>query len=287
MSRTILIAALAMIAVVFGTGPAAAHEGGAEEAAFRVSVVHAVPGLGVDVTVGEGSRFKGVDLGEMIYLGSETDEDLQLVFKRTGTNEVVFETVVDLSTDERISMIFASNPDGGYQLDRIVHAPPPIAAGAGRLLVRNLDAQPIDVTLTTNGAVVFDGILGGDEQRIDLPPGPLDLTFMQSDIQSDSGADGQFVETQVDVSDGDETVVYLVGSFESGTATTADEVVHDLDIDPSASAPVDLESVLKSRNSQRGWVGYVGAAVAAALLLGPALVYAKRRAAPATARKSG
>ncbi|GLK17810.1 DUF4397 domain-containing protein [Herbiconiux flava] len=223
------IAAGALIALggsLAGALPASAADGDA-----KLSVLHAVPGLTVDVYVNDaltlddftpGSLAGPLDLPAGTYSVAITAADaadasapaigpvdLQLA---AGGN---YTAVAHLTT--------AGEPTATlYTNDTLT-----LAAGEGRLTVRHDAAAPA-VDVLAGGSAVVSNLSNPDEKVLNLPAGTVSAS-----VAATGTTTPVIGPADVNVAEGVNTIVYAWGSLEDGNLALAVQTIDGLHSDPS------------------------------------------------------
>jgi hypothetical protein len=232
-----VLAAVALIAAPGGAG-AAAPAGGA-----RIHLIHGIPGVPVDVTVGGAEVFADFEYGQtkdLSSLAGTTLEDLKVL--AAGTTTVAIDAGdVALPASGNYTVIANLTADGTPTLSVFENDTSAIAAGQGRLVVRHTAAAPA-VDVKANGAVAFAGLTNPNQASADLPAGTISAEVVPA------GAASPVVIGPADlaIESGSSLIVYAVGSLQDDTLGVLTESITGLGSNPSridtGNSPIDDSS---------------------------------------------
>jgi hypothetical protein len=229
MKRTAaLLSATALVAL-----PAAlAVPASASQAQATVSVLHAVPGLTVDVYA------NGEELIPDFAPGTLTDPltlpagtyDLQVFAdgdNPDNADPAIEAQGVEVPAGANATVVAHLDADGNPVLTPFVNDVTATAAGDARLVVRHTAAAP-PVDVRADGEVLFADLANPDEASGDVPAGSYsaDVTL--------AGEDAAVLgPTDVQLSEGTATIVYAWGSAEEGNLDLAVQTIDGLHSSPS------------------------------------------------------
>lgn len=229
MKRTAaLLTATALVAL-----PAAlATPASASQAQATVSVLHAVPGLTVDVYA------NGEELIPDFEPGTLTDPltlpagtyDLQVFAdgdNPDNADPAIEAQGVEVPAGANATVVAHLDADGNPVLTPFVNDVSATAPGEARLVVRHTAAAP-PVDVRADGEVLFPGLANPDEASGDVPAGSYsaDVTL--------AGEDAAVLgPTDVQLSEGTATIVYAWGSAEEGNLDLAVQTIDGLHSSPS------------------------------------------------------
>ena len=264
-------AILAMSAL--GAAPALAAEGDA-----TVSVLHAVPGLTVDVYV------NGAEPVPDFVPGTLTDPlmlapgayDIQVYADGDdpATATPAIEAMdVQVPANANITLVAHLTADGTPTLGAFVNDTEPVAAGQARLTVRHLAAAPA-VDVRAGGTPVVEGIVNPYEASLETAAGAV-----TADVVLAGTEDVVIGPADLNLAEGTNTIVTAWGSAEDGTLALAVQTVQ------AHSAPAGVPSGLGGAADDTTAGGIAGIVLAIAGLLGIAALVAARRPAVATAQQ--
>ena len=256
---------VAVLAAVGPASPALAHGSGDEEAALDIVLIDGLVEPILDIEVGGGRRYRRVSFGNMLFLGNQAGTTLDLVVKIADTDDVVFAAPIELPADDRFGMLLYTGADGAVLVTTFVNRPRPVPAGAGRLVVRHQGTvDDVDLVIVDGEPVVLGSISAGESDSVVLPIGdwPLEVGGSESVVAS--------------ITEGDETVVYVIDDPQGGSLAVVGETVHDVEVDDLSVAPVSVAEAAAAR-SGNGWWFQAALALAAAGALGGAVRWYSRR----------
>lgn len=255
-------AALALSA--FGTAPAMAAEGDS-----TVSVLHAVPGLTVDVFInGEEaiSDFQPGTLTDPMMLAAGS-YDIQ-VFADGGTPDTAEAAIeamdVAVPASANLTLVAHLTEGGDPTLSAFANDTEPVAAGQARLTVRHLAAAP-SVDVRAGGTAIVEALTNPNEASLETAAGAVsaDVVLAGTDTVAIGPAD-------LELAEGANTIVTAWGSAEDDNLALAVQVVE------AHSAPAGVPSGLGGVEDQRALgfslllAGALGLALIATRTLRPA-----------------
>ena len=221
------VTALMALPVALAT-PASASQ--AQQA--TVSVLHAVPGLTVDVYA------NGEELIPDFKPGTLTDPltlpagsyDLQVFAdgdNPDNADPAIEAQGVEVPAGANATVVAHLDADGNPVLTPFVNDVSATAAGEARLVVRHTAAAP-PVDVRADGEVLFPDLANPDEASGDVPAGSYsaDVTLAGEDAAVLGPAD-------VQLSEGTATIVYAWGSAEDGNLDLAVQTIDGLHSAPS------------------------------------------------------
>lgn len=256
MKTVSLVLAGVLLSFALAVAPSAAQSNDA-----RIHLIHAIPGIEVDVVVdGEPTfeNFKFEDTQDLSSLAGQTLTGLTV--KLSGTEEAAIDAGdVELPAEGNYSVVAHLDAEGSPALSVFSNDTSSIAAGKGRLVVRHAAAAP-EVDIKVNGAVAFSGVPNGTENTADLPVGTVSVEVVPT------GADEPVLIGPADlpVTAGSSLIVYAVGSADDGVEVIT-ESIEDLDDKPAllntGNSPIETDSPF-------GPLAWAGVALAAAVAVG-------------------
>jgi hypothetical protein len=197
-----------------------------------VSVLHAVPGLTVDVYA------NGEELIPDFAPGTLTDPltlpagtyDLQVFAdgdNPDNADPAIEAQGVEVPAGANATVVAHLDADGNPVLTPFVNDVSATAAGEARLVVRHTAAAP-PVDVRADGEVLFPDLANPDEASGDVPAGSYsaDVTLAGEDAAVLGPAD-------VQLSEGTATIVYAWGSAEEGNLDLAVQTIDGLHSSPS------------------------------------------------------
>ena len=204
--RPIMLTAAAVLA--------AAIPATAQEATGTVTVVHAVPGVTVDVYVnGELTLedFAPTTVTDPLTLpAGDYDLEVYAADADPGATDPVISGTTTLPAGANASIVAHPDADGAPTLGVFVNDTSTLDAGQARLTVRHTAAAPA-VDVRTGGEVVLAGVANGDEGALEVPAGDYtaDVVLAGTDTVAIGPADVTLV-------DGTNTIVYAYGTGDAG-----------------------------------------------------------------------
>jgi len=233
MKRKIAIGGAAVLAMsALGAAPALAAEGDA-----TVSVLHAVPGITVDVYV------NGTETIPDFQPGTLTDPmmlapgayDIQVFADgddpATAT-PAIEATGVEVPANANITLVAHLTADGTPTLGAFVNDTEPVPAGQSRLTVRHLAAAPA-VDVRAGGTPVVEDLTNPNEASLVTAAGTV-----SADVTLAGTEDVVIGPADLTLAEGTNTIVTAWGSAEDGTLQLAVQTVE------AHSAPTGVPSGL-------------------------------------------
>ncbi len=272
--RTTFAAAGAAGLVAFVAAPIAPANA-AEDA--TVSVLHAVPGVTVDVYA------NGAELIPNFKPGTLTDPltlpagkyDLQVFADGADpdTEKPAIEANdVEVPAGANATVVAHLGADGKPRLTAYANDTAPAKAGDGRLTVRHTAAAPA-VDVRADGNVLFDNLANPDAASADVGSGTY-----SADVVLAGTEDVALGPADVPVKEGTSTIVYAWGSAEDGNLDLAVQTIDGLHSAP-AGVPGGEAGLAPESAGIPPWTLGLGAMSAVAVAL------AARQVAPARARR--
>ncbi|MGV9938546.1 DUF4397 domain-containing protein [Streptomyces sp. NPDC003401] len=210
MTARVAGAALAVGAVVTlsAAAPALAQPQAAGDQA-TVSVLHAVPGLTVDVYAGDKELipdFKPGTLTDPMKLDAGS-YDVKIFKDGEGPDGTpAVEKTVDVPAGANATLVAHLTADGAPALDAFVNDTSKVPAGQARLTVRHVAAAPA-VDVRAGGTPVFKGLENPEEAEGEVPAGTVSADVVLAG--TDTVAIGP---AELNLAEGTSTVVYAWGS---------------------------------------------------------------------------
>jgi len=206
-----LVAVLALIAF-----PASAQESGG-----KVTVIHGIPGLTVDVFVnGELTlpAFEPGDVAGPLDLPAG-DYDLAIAPEGAGIEAAVLTGTATVTDGLNASIVAYLSEAGAPGIAIFVNDTSAIAAGQSRLIVRHTAAAPTVDILLADGTVLFAGVTNFAngtpfEGQADVPAGNYDVRI----APAGAGVEGAvFSADGVELPEGTARIIYATGSLADGS----------------------------------------------------------------------
>lgn len=258
--RSIAWGAAASLALVATAAPALADQ----HDTSSVSVLHAVPGLVVDVYVNGEETLPDFEPGTLtdpleLPAGSY-DIEVYADGSDPATDEPAISAMgVEVPGGANLTVAAHLDAEGTPVLTPFVNDTSTLDAGQARLTARHTAAAPA-VDVRAGGTPAVEGLTNPDEAVLDLPAGTVsaDVTLAGTDEVVIGPAD-------LTLDEGTNTIVYAWGSAEEGTLDLAVQTIDGLHGDPGG-VPSGEAGLLDGGASAWMWVlaltGAAGAVVA-------------------------
>ncbi|MFD4576941.1 DUF4397 domain-containing protein [Streptomyces sp. NPDC058417] len=211
-SRTaaaVVAAGTGVLVSVSGVSSAVAQPRAAAADEATVTVLHAVPGLTVDVYAGDDELipdFKPGTLTDPMKLAPGS-YDIRIFADGEGPDGTpAIEKKVDVPADANATLVAHLTADGKPTLDAFVNDISQVPAGQARLTVRHVAAAPA-VDVRAGGTPLFKDLVNPKEASGEVPAGTVsaDVTLAGTDTVAIGPAD-------LNLAEGTSTVVYAWGS---------------------------------------------------------------------------
>jgi hypothetical protein len=204
-----LAAALALLAVGLGVGPAAAAD------TATVSVLHAVPGVTVDVYANGQKLLSDFAPGTLTDPMSVPAGSYDVAIFPAGANPSSTKPAaeakgVSVPAGANASLVADLDAQGKPTLTAFVNDVSAIPAGNARVTVRHVAAAPA-VDVRANGTPVITGLTSPNEKTLVVPAGTIaaDVVLAGTSTVAIGPAD-------LELAEGTNTVVYAWGSQSAG-----------------------------------------------------------------------
>ncbi|OLT11722.1 hypothetical protein BJF79_23665 [Actinomadura sp. CNU-125] len=226
-------AALLLGAVTATAAPATAatsRESAAARQTATVSILHAVPGLTVDVYAGDKelvSDFEPGTLTDPLKLPAGT-YDLKVFKAGQGPDgePAISKDGVKVPGGANATVVAHLGENGDPMLTPFVNDTSKVAAGKARLTVRHVAAAPA-VDVRANGKPVVEGLTNPNEAKLETAAGPVEADVVLA------GTDNVVIgPANLDLGEGTNTIVYAWGSAEDGNLKLATQVIEGLHTAP-------------------------------------------------------
>ena len=242
-----------------------------------VSVLHAVPGITVDVYA------NGEELIPNFKPGTLTDPltlpagqyDLQVFADGDNPDSgkpAIEANDVEVPAGANATVVAHLDADGKPQLTAYANDTAPAKAGDGRLTVRHTAAAPA-VDVRADGKVLFDNLANPDEASVDVAAGTYSTDVVPAG--TDNVALGP---ADVPVKEGTSTIVYAWGSAKDGNLDLAVQTIDGLHSAP-VGVPGGEAGLAPESQGLPAWT--LGLGVMSAL----AVAFAARQRVPARVRR--
>ncbi|MGW3135180.1 DUF4397 domain-containing protein [Streptomyces sp. NPDC001139] len=204
---TVAVAVAVTLSVTAGASASAQPQASGDQA--MVSVLHAVPGLTVDVYAGNKELipdFKPGTLTDPMKLDAGS-YDIKIFKEGEGPDGTpAIEKKVDVPAGANATLVAHLTADGKPTLDAYVNDMSKIPAGKARLTVRHVAAAPA-VDVRANGTPVFKDLVNPKEAKGEVAAGTVSADVVLAG--TDTVAIGP---AKLDLAEGTNTVVYAWGS---------------------------------------------------------------------------
>ena len=267
---TVGIAAGALVALA-GIAPANAATDVAQ-----LSVLHAVPGLTVDVYVNGDltlDNFEPGDIAGPLELPAGT-YTVAITAADAADASAPAIGPVDLPLEAGQNYTAAAHLDaaGAPTATLFTNDTSTVGAGEGRLTVRHVAAAPA-VDILAGGSPVITNLSNPDESLLTLPAGTVSAS-----VAATGTTDPVIGPADVNVAEGTNTIVYAWGSLTDGNLALAVQTVGGMNSTPDGvpAGSAGLVATNQPADSSAWWFG--GAALALVLGISAAAVYGTRRA---------
>ena len=222
MKRHIALAAAAGLALTLTPMSAQAAPGDA-----TVSVLHAVPGLTVDVYANGDELipdFKPGTLSDPLTLpaGSYDLEVFAAGDDPESADPAIEANGVEVPEGANATVVAHLDADGNPQLTPFVNDTSKTAPGEARLTARHTAAAPA-VDVRADGDVLFADVVNPKEGKIDVPAGAY-----SADVVLAGTSDVAIGPADLDLAEGTNTIVYAWGSAEEDNLEFAVQTIDGL-----------------------------------------------------------
>ncbi|MEU5337480.1 DUF4397 domain-containing protein [Streptomyces asoensis] len=206
---TALTAGIAVALSVAAGAPALAQPQASDDNQATVSVLHAVPGLTVDVYAGDKELipdFKPGTLTDPMKLDAGS-YDIKIFKDGEGPGGTpAIEKTVDVPSDANATVVAHLNAQGEPALDAFVNDTSKVPAGKARLTVRHVAAAPA-VDVRADGTPVFKNLENPKEAKGDVAAGTVSADVVLAGTNTVA-----IGPAELDLGEGTNTVVYAWGS---------------------------------------------------------------------------
>ena len=254
MRKTVLVGVAAGALHTVGAAlPASAAEGDAS-----LSVLHAVPGVTVDVYV-DGARTlddftPGTLAGPLALPPGTYSVAVTAADAADASAPVIGPVDLTLAADGNYTAVAHLDPAGEPTATLFTNDTSTLGAGEGRLTVRHVAAAPAVDVLAGGSAVVTD-LSNPGEQLLTLPAGTVSAS-----VAATGTTDPVIGPADVTVAEGTNTLVYAWGSLEDDTLDLAVQTIDGLHSDPDG-VPAGSAGLVATNGSGTGTTVAVGGAL--------------------------
>ncbi len=259
----VLLAAVALLAV---PASASAQDDG------TVTVVHGVPGLDVDVWVNGEATLPGFTFGTVSDALTLPAGDYDIEVYAAGTepegNDPAIADTVTLPAGANASIVAHLDADGNPMLSVFVNDTSTIDAGNGRVTARHTAAAPA-VDIWAGDAPLFENVSNPQEGVVDVPADTYPVSIVPT-----GETEPVVFETDLDVPEGTNVIVYAVGSLDDDSFTVVAQAITGLHSAPEG-VPTGSGGTAPASSTPLG--AALGLVAGAAVLAGGGLVLARNR----------
>ena len=254
MRKTVLVGVAAGALLTVGAAlPASAAVGDAS-----LSVLHAVPGVTVDVYV-DGARTlddftPGTLAGPLALPPGTYSVAVTAADAADASAPVIGPVDLTLAADGNYTAVAHLDPAGEPTATLFTNDTSTLGAGEGRLTVRHVAAAPAVDVLAGGSAVVTD-LSNPGEQLLTLPAGTVSAS-----VAATGTTDPVIGPADVTVAEGTNTLVYAWGSLEDDTLDLAVQTIDGLHSDPDG-VPAGSAGLVATNGSGTGTTVAVGGAL--------------------------
>ncbi len=267
--RLIAATAGAGLLLVAAAGPGLAQ--GTDDA--TVSVLHAVPGLTVDVYVNGEETLPDFEPGTLtdpltLPAGSYDIDVYEAGADPETTDPAISAEGVEVPAGANLTVVAHLSADGTPGLTGFANDVSTLDAGQARLTVRHTAAAPA-VDIRAGGTPVLEGVENPDEGVLEVPAGTV-----SADVVLAGTEDIAIGPADLELAEGTNTIVYAWGSAEEGTLDLAVQTITGLHGDPGG-VPSGTGGGADGNNAW--WAVLAMAGAAGAVLASRQLVGAKAK----------
>lgn len=259
--KRILAASAAVSIAALGIAPASPSSAQAGGEA-TVSVLHAVPGLTVDVYANGDELIPDFEPGTLtdplslpagtydlaVYADGDTPDNADPAIEANG---------VEVPAGANATVVAHLDEQGQPTLTPFVNDVSATAAGQARLVVRHTAAAPA-VDVRADGDVLFAGLTNPNEESGDVPAGTY-----SADVTLAGEGEPVLGPADLDLVEGTATIVYAWGSAEEGNLDLAVQTIDGLHSSP-AGVPSGETGAAAPAGGAPPWVWALGLASLAA-----------------------
>ena len=220
--------ALSLLAALTFATPAQAGGWHHDDAPAKLSVLHGVPGLTVDVWVNGNLTLDdftpGTLAGPLELAAGDYEVAITAADATSADNPVIGPVDLELDDGEDYTAVAHLNADGAPTATLFTNdTKAPRNDNKGKLTVRHVAAAPA-VDVLAGGTAVIEGLSNPDEQTLKLEAGTVSASVAAA------GTTAPVIgPADVTVEAGKNTIVYAWGSLADGTLAVAVQVVDSAD----------------------------------------------------------
>ena len=209
MRRTLMMLVLGGLMMALTAAPALAQDGG------KVTVVHGVPDLTVDVYVNGDLTLEDFNFGDIAGPLDLPAGDYELAITAAGDDvaNAVLEGTASVTNGLNASIVAHLQEDGTPTISIFANDTSTIDAGNGRLVVRHTAAAPA-VDIFADGGALIEGLANPDEAQADVPAATYSVVIAPAGAGVDAGV---FGPADVEVVEANSRIVYAIGDLAGGS----------------------------------------------------------------------
>lgn len=238
--------------------------------AAKVTVIHGVPDLTVDVYVNGELTLPGFEFGTVTDPLDLPAGDYSIEIRAAGEpadSEPALTGSASVADDTNATIVAHLDAGGNPVLTVFVNDVAAVAAGEARLVVRHTAAAPA-VDILANDAVLFASLENPNEASADVPADTYSAV-----VAAAGTTDPVLGPADLALAEGTSTIVYAVGSLEAGNLQLLVQEIGDLGEAPAGVATGD--SGLAATGGFPAW-GIALIALAGIAVIGSGLALARR-----------
>ncbi len=252
----------AAIALTLPLGLAFAATAHADDEQATVSVLHAVPGLTVDVYANGEELIPGFEPGMLtdpLSLPAGT-YDIAIFPEGEGPDgdPAIEASGVEVPAGVNASIVAHLDEDGDPTASVFVNDVSQLEAGQARVTVRHTAAAP-GVDVRVNGTPTFEGLTNPNEATADIDAGTI-----EADVVLAGTEDAALGPAELNLAEGTSTIVYAWGSAEDDSLELAVQTIDGLHGEPGG-VPAGEAGLVGSGSAAALWIVGLAAAVIAAM----------------------
>ncbi len=220
-----LFTTMAVVALLAVPAAAIAQDEG------TVTVVHGVPDLEVDVWANGEALLPGFTFGTvtdpLTLPAADYDIEIYPAGADPASTDPALADTVTLPAGANASIVAHLDEAGSPTLSVFVNDTSTIDAGNGRVTARHVAAAPT-VDVLADGGALFSGVSNPNEGVADVPAATYNVQIVPA------GATEPVVfETDLDIPEGTNVIVYAIGSLDGGSFTVAAQSIANLHTPPA------------------------------------------------------
>ena len=249
-SRILSGAAIGVVALATVATPAVAATDGA-----KLSVLHGVPGLTVDVYVNNERTLDDFEPGDLAGPLDLPAGTYSVAITASDAPDASAPAIgpIDLTLSAGGDYTAVAHLDEAGQPGATLFSNDvtPTAAGEGRLTVRHVASAPA-VDVLAGGSAVISGLTNPNEKVLNLPAGAVSAS-----VAAAGTTDPVIGPADVNVAEGANTIVYAWGSLQDSNLALAVQTIEGLHSAPGG-IPAGSAGLAAESDSRALWFGVAG-----------------------------